>query len=117
MDPNWAFSIRFEDGLIVIQSLPSNPSSNTNTFAGMTKKPSADTMVVGQKKVSTVITDGKTKKEQKTIPIKTVKKTKGQTQGRPVKKQPSEHHIPFSVTDQESNTIRDITIDEISYNF
>jgi hypothetical protein len=101
----------------VIQSLPSNPSSNTNTFAGMTKKPSADTMVVGQKKVSTVITDGKTKKEQKTIPIKTVKKTKGQTQGRPVKKQPSEHHIPFSVTDQESNTIRDITIDTMPYDF
>jgi hypothetical protein len=74
-------------------------------------------VVVGQKKVSTVITDGKTKKEQKTNSIKTVKKTKGQTQGPPVKKQPSEHHIPFGITDQESNTIPDITIDTVPYDF
>jgi hypothetical protein len=100
----------------VIQLLLSNPSSNTNIFAGTTKKPSAGTVAVGQKKVSTAIT-GKTKKEQKTIPIKTIKKTIGQTQGRPVKKQPSEHDIPFGVTDQESNTIRDITIDKMPYDF
>jgi len=101
----------------VVQSPPSNPLSNTNTFAGTTKKPSASTAVVGQQKASPVTPHGKTKNEPETIPIKPVKKTKGQTPERHVKKQPSEHHIPFGVTDQESNTIRDITIDEISYNF
>ncbi len=116
-DPNWAFSIRLENGLIVVQSPPSNHSLNTNTFAGTKKKPSAGTVVAGQEKVSTFTTDSKPKKAQTTILTKTVKKTKGQTQGRPFKKQPSEHYIPSGVTDQESNTIREITIDTVPYDF
>ncbi len=106
-DPNLAFSIRFKDQLVVVQSPPSNPSSNINTLAGRKKKPSGGTVVV----------DGKTKNKQKTIPIQTVKKTKGQTQGRHVQKQPSDYYIPFGVTDEESNTIRDITIDTMPYDF
>jgi len=85
----------------VVQSSPSNPSSNTNILAGTNKKPS----------------DGKTKNQQKTIPINTGKKPKGQTQGQNFKKQPSNYLIPFDITDQESNTIRDITIDTLPYDF
>lgn len=74
-------------------------------------------MVVNQNEIDTVIADGKTKNKQTTGPIKTVTKRKGQTHGQHVKKQPSEHHIPSGVDDRESNTIDDITIDTMPYEF
>jgi hypothetical protein len=101
---------------VTVAPVADNKTDKTVT-QGTKKKPSAGTVVAGQEKVSTVTTDSKPKKAQTNIPTKTVKKTKGQTQGRPVKKQPSEHYIPSGFTDQESNTIRDITIDTVPYDF
>jgi hypothetical protein len=93
--------------------LPSNASSKTNTVAGgSTKKPS----------VKAIVANGKGKQQKSKITIKKVIKTSGQSQGKKIIKLPSSGRMVVlgrrhGVTDRESNTVRDITIDTMPYEF
>jgi hypothetical protein len=97
-----------------IESAPKTPAA----VSGVKKtKPSAGVVVAGKKKVSAVVVNEKPNKKKKTIAIKKITKTNGQSEGQHVKKKPSSRKFPFAVTDQESNTVRDITIDTMEYDF
>ena len=104
--------LRFEDGLYLVQSVPRDASLSTTTVAGATvKKPSG-------KKTQAIVADHRGKGHSKQIIIKTITKTRGQSQGKHVVKLPSTGRNVVlgrqrGVTHQESNRIRDITIDNM----
>jgi hypothetical protein len=95
--------------LYTVQSLPSSNSTKTETAA------------VASTKRTSVKDGGATKKGNKQT-IKTVVKTSRKSQGRKVIKLPNTTKMVvlgrrFGVTDRESNTVRDITIDTMPYEF
>lgn len=86
------------------------------------KKSSSNDTVTTHKNVNIVSTVNKGTNQNNKLTLKSLVKTKGQSQGRKVIKLPKTGNSIFlgrsyGVTDQESNAVRDITIDTIPYEF
>ncbi|CAF1068064.1 unnamed protein product [Rotaria sordida] len=107
------------DGLYVVQSLPSNGLSNTDSVPKVaTNQPSSAV----PKTVEPLVATGKEKKRKSKISIPKLIRKSGQSQGKKVIKLPRTGKMivlgeRFGVSDLESNRIRDITIDSMRQNY